>query len=72
MQNKIYLFLENVKEEGIIGLQHGKTAGKAFFLIINACLIKQKSVKNPTYEDLKKADLQARLLTKQMILKGGY
>lgn len=40
--------------------------------IINACLIKQKSVKNPTYEDLKKADLQARLLTKQMILKGGY
>ena len=40
--------------------------------IINACLLKQKSVKNPTYEDLKKADLSTRLLVKQMILKGEY
>ena len=40
--------------------------------IINTCLKKQKSVNNPTYEDLKKADLSTRLLVKQMILKGEY
>lgn len=74
-----------IKEKGTLGAifnASNEEAVRAFlnhqipFLgierIINACLIKQKSVKNPTYEDLKKADLQARLLTKQMILKGGY
>ena len=40
--------------------------------IINACLLKQKSVSNPTYEDLKQADVSTRLLVKQMIKKGEY
>ena len=40
--------------------------------IINACLLKQKNIKNPSYDDLKKCDLSTRLLVKQMILKGEY
>ena len=40
--------------------------------IIHSCLDKQKSVINPTYEDLKEADLSTRLLVKQMIEKGEY
>ena len=40
--------------------------------IINACLEKEPSVKNPNYEQLKKADLATRLLVKQMIMKGEY
>ena len=74
-----------MKEKGTLGAifnASNEEAVKAFlnhqipFLgierIINACLKKQKSVKNPTYEDLKKADISARLLAKQMILKGEY
>ena len=74
-----------MKEKGTLGATFNASneeAVKAFlnhqipFLgierIINACLRKQKSVKNPTYEDLKKADISARLLAKQMILKGEY
>ena len=74
-----------MKEKGTLGATFNASneeAVKAFlnhqipFLgierIINACLKKQKSVKNPTYEDLKKADISARLLAKQMILKGEY
>ena len=40
--------------------------------IINACLEKEPNVKNPNYEQLKKADLATRLLVKQMIMKGEY
>ena len=74
-----------MKEKGTLGAifnASNEEAVKAFlnhqipFLgierIINACLRKQKSIKNPTYEDLKKADISARLLVKQMILKGEY
>ena len=74
-----------MKEKGTLGAifnASNEEAVKAFlnhqipFLgierIINACLRKQKSIKNPTYEDLKKADISARLLAKQMILKGEY
>ena len=74
-----------MKEKGTLGAifnASNEEAVKAFlnhqipFLgierIINACLKKQKSIKNPTYEDLKKADISARLLAKQMILKGEY
>lgn len=74
-----------MKEKGTLGAifnASNEEAVKAFlnhqipFLgierIINACLKKQKSIKNPTYDDLKKADISARLLAKQMILKGEY
>ena len=74
-----------MKEKGTLGAifnASNEEAVKAFlnhqipFLgierIINACLRKQKSIKNPTYDDLKKADISARLLAKQMILKGEY
>ena len=74
-----------MKEKGTLGAifnASNEEAVKAFlnhqipFLgiekIINACLEKQRSIKNPTYEDLKKADISARLLVKQMILKGEY
>ena len=74
-----------IKEKGTLGAifnASNEEAVRAFlnhqipFLgiekIINACLKKQKSVKNPTYDDLKKADLSTRLLVKQMILKGEY
>ena len=40
--------------------------------IINACLKKQKSVLHPTYEDLKQADLSARILARELIKKGEY
>ena len=40
--------------------------------IINACLEKEPNVKNPNYEQLKKADLATRILVKQMIMKGEY
>ena len=40
--------------------------------IINACLKKKRSVKNPTYEDLLKADKKTRSLVRQMIKKGEY
>ena len=74
-----------MKEKGTLGAifnASNEEAVKAFlnhqipFLgiekIINTCLAKQKSVKNPNYEDLKKADLVTRLSVKQMILKGEY
>ena len=40
--------------------------------IINTCLKKQRSVAHPTYEELKQADQQARLLAKELIKKGAY
>ena len=40
--------------------------------IINTSLKKMKSVSNPRYDDLLKADLATRLLVKQMIMKGEY
>ena len=74
-----------MKEKGTMGAifnASNEEAVKAFlnhqipFLgierIINACLKKQKNIKNPSYDDLKKCDLSTRLLVKQMILKGEY
>ena len=40
--------------------------------LINACLNKQPSIKNPNYEDLKSADNKARQLVREMIMKGEY
>ena len=40
--------------------------------LINACLDKQPSIKNPNYEDLKSADNKARQLVREMIMKGEY
>ena len=40
--------------------------------IINTCLSKQKSIKNPNYEDLKQVDLLTRSMVKEMIKKGEY
>ena len=40
--------------------------------IINAALLKIKSVPNPDYEQLKEADQKTRLFVKQMIMKGEY
>ena len=40
--------------------------------IINACLEKQSSIANPDYSTLKQADLNARQLAKELIMKGGY
>ena len=40
--------------------------------IINVCLEKQSSIANPDYETLKQADLNARQLAKELIVKGGY
>ena len=74
-----------MKEKGTIGAifnASNEEAVRAFlnhripFLgierIIHACLRKQKNIKNPTYDDLKRCDLTTRLLVKQMILKGEY
>ena len=74
-----------IKEKGTLGAifnASNEEAVRAFlnhqipFLaiekIINACLEKEPNVKNPNYEQLKKADLATRLLVKQMIMKGEY
>ena len=74
-----------IKEKGTLGAifnASNEEAVRAFlnhqipFLaiekIINACLKKEPNVKNPNYEQLKKADLATRLLVKQMIMKGEY
>ena len=40
--------------------------------LINLCLIKQKNIKNPDYETLKEADINARHLVRELITKGEY
>ena len=40
--------------------------------IINDCLKAQKNVLHPNYAQLKKADLEARMLANELIKKGGY
>ena len=40
--------------------------------IINDCLKKEPSIKNPNYETLKLVDSSTRLLVKEMIMKGEY
>ena len=40
--------------------------------IINDCLKAQNNVLHPTYADLKKADLEARMLANELMKKGGY
>ena len=40
--------------------------------IINECLKVQKNVLHPTYNDLRKADAEARLLARDLIKKGEY
>ena len=40
--------------------------------IINDCLKAQKNVLHPNYAELKKADLEARMLANELIKKGGY
>ena len=40
--------------------------------IINKCLKEQPSIKSPSYEQLKKADVTTRSLVKEMIKKGEY
>ena len=40
--------------------------------IINNCLIKQKNIKNPNYEQLKQVDVLTRQMVKEMIMKGEY
>ncbi|MBP5575051.1 MAG: 1-deoxy-D-xylulose-5-phosphate reductoisomerase, partial [Bacilli bacterium] len=40
--------------------------------LINDCLKKQQSVSHPNYDDLRRADAEARQLAKELIKKGGY
>ena len=40
--------------------------------IINDCLKAQKNILHPNYAQLKKADLEARMLANELIKKGGY
>ena len=40
--------------------------------IINNCLIKQKNISNPNYEQLRQVDVLTRQMVKEMIMKGEY
>ena len=74
-----------IKEKGILGAifnASNEEAVRAFlnhqipFLgiekIINACLLKQKNIINPSYDDLRKVDILTRQQVKQMIQEGEY
>lgn len=59
-------------EEAVKAFLNNEIPFLAIESLINSCLKKQDNVINPSYDELKKADVASRLLVRKLIEKGEY